>query len=196
MRVIGGEARGLRLKAPSGIALRPTSDLVREAIFNMLGGIAQDWGKVLDLYAGTGALGIEALSRGALWADFVEQNPRCCSIIRENLERTGLEQRGKVYCMDVGQALKILPGPYGIVFMDPPYALSPEKVGLVELMLASSRLTGENTIIVVEHAYGSQLEPGYGEFIRLKERRHGDTLVSLYGRKGGEVVHSHLSREF
>lgn len=90
MRVIGGSAKGRPLKAPRGPGTRPTSDLVRGAIFDMLRSMGADLSRVLDLYAGTGALGIEALSRGAEWCDFVERGQRSCQVIRENLAHTGL----------------------------------------------------------------------------------------------------------
>ncbi|MEE9400935.1 MAG: RsmD family RNA methyltransferase, partial [Dehalococcoidia bacterium] len=122
MRVIAGKAKGHSLKSLRGSAIRPTSDLIRGAIFSMLETVATDWSRVLDLYAGTGALGIEALSRGAEWADFVEKKPRLCALIKENLESTGFAAQGAVYCVSAAKALSILDGEYGILFMDPPYA--------------------------------------------------------------------------
>src|SRR5688572_1974291 len=105
MRVIAGSAKGRPLKAPDLPGLRPTSDLVRGAIFDIIGPYFDANDRVLDLYAGTGALGIEALSRGAGWADFVEQNRRTCAAIRDNLAATGLADRGRVHCRPVQQAL-------------------------------------------------------------------------------------------
>ena len=92
MRVIAGKAKGHRLKVLKGTITRPATDLVRGAIFSILENSKSDWEQVLDLFSGSGALGIEALSRGASWADFVEQEPRCCAIIRENLEKVGYTQ--------------------------------------------------------------------------------------------------------
>ena len=108
MRVIAGKAKGHGLKSLRGSGIRPTSDMIRGAIFSMLESVATDWSRVLDLYAGTGALGIEALSRGAEWADFVEKNPRLCALIKENLERTGFTPQGNVYCVSAAKALLIL----------------------------------------------------------------------------------------
>ena len=93
MRVIAGTAKGHRLKVAKGTITRPATDLVRGAIFSILENIAGHWEQVLDLFSGSGALGIEALSRGAGWVDFVERQPRCCAIIRENLERRNWQHR-------------------------------------------------------------------------------------------------------
>src|SRR3972149_4981592 len=119
MRVIAGEARGKPLKAPK--AIRPTTDLVKGAIFSMLEALGGEWERVLDLYSGSGALGIEALSRGAEWADFVEREPRSCSVIKDNLEKTGFKEYSHVYRSSVKRALEFLEGNYSLVLMDPPY---------------------------------------------------------------------------
>jgi len=84
MRIIAGKAKGQFIKSPKGVYIRPTSDLIRGALFSILESMAADWSCVLDLYAGTGSMGLEALSRGAGWADFVEQNPRCYAVIKHN----------------------------------------------------------------------------------------------------------------
>ena len=109
MRIIAGQAKGRRLKSPPGLSTRPTTDMVRGAIFSILTSLAQGWGNVLDLYAGTGALGIEALSQGAEHADFVEQNSRCCAIIRENLQIAELSGNARVYCSTVSKFLTLPP---------------------------------------------------------------------------------------
>src|SRR3990172_6608743 len=101
MRVIAGRAKGHRLAGPPSRATRPTSDLVRGAIFSALGSLGADLSRVLDLYAGSGALGIEALSRGAGWCDFVERDPAACAVIRENLRATGFDGQARVYCLSV-----------------------------------------------------------------------------------------------
>jgi len=178
MRIIAGKAKGKYIKSPKGVSLRPASDLIRGAIFSILESIDADWSSVLDLYAGTGSLGIEALSRGAGWADFVEHNPRCCAIIKENLERAGLVAQAHVYCTDVTKALSFLKGKYGIVLMGPPYAdLSVDQT--LE-QLANSHLVGAGSTIVVQHSYRLSLGPAYGNFQLIKERRHGDTCISIY----------------
>ena len=96
MRVIAGKAKGHRLKFPKGTATRPATDLVKGAIFSILENIASKQGRVLDLFSGSGALGIEALSRGAAWVDFVDREPRCCAIIKENLEKTKLTDQAHI----------------------------------------------------------------------------------------------------
>jgi 16S rRNA (guanine(966)-N(2))-methyltransferase RsmD len=151
----------------------------------MLECIAPDWERVLDLYAGSGALGIEALSRGAEQGDFVEWNQGCCAIIKENLRHTGLAHKANVYCSDARKALSFLPGRYGIILLAPPY--SDPSLGIVLSELASSRLVGEDTTIVAEHSRRSQLEPCYGDFRIVRELHHGDTCVSAYQFSGGEV---------
>ena len=98
MRVITGRAKGHLLAVPKGVYVRPATDLVRGAIFSILENTASEWSRVLDLYAGSGALGIEALSRGAGWVDFVDYERRCCGIIKQNLEKTKLGANAHIYC--------------------------------------------------------------------------------------------------
>lgn len=172
------------MKSLRGLGIRPTSDLVRGAIFSMLESVATDWSRVLDLYAGTGALGIEALSRGSEWADFVERNPRLCALIKQNLEHSGLAAQGAVYCVTASKALSILAGKYGIVLLDPPYA-DPSITTTAE-ELTSSRLVGEDSTIVVEHSRRAPLKERYGDFRQVRNLRHGDSCVSVYQYSGGE----------
>ena len=120
MRVIAGTAKGHRLKAPKWTGTRPATDLVKGAIFSILENTTDNWELVLDLFSGSGALGIEALSRGAGWVDFVEKQPRCCAIIRENLEKTKLAVKAHVYCCSVVKALTFLDREYSIILMDHP----------------------------------------------------------------------------
>ena len=178
MRVIAGKAKGHSLKSLRGSAIRPTSDLIRGAIFSMLETVATDWSRVLDLYAGTGALGIEALSRGAEWADFVEKKPRLCALIKENLESTGFAAQGTVYCVSAAKALSILDGEYGILFMDPPYTDS--SLTTTAEKLASSRLVGKESTLVIEHSRRVPLKEIYGDFHQMKTLHHGDSYVSVY----------------
>src|ERR1044071_4368083 len=107
MRVITGSAKGHKLKAPKGMSTRPMLDRVKESLFSVLEGYGPIRGRVLDLYAGTGSLGIECLSRGAAWADFVEQSAHVCRIIRENLEHTGFAERSRVVQMPVARYLAV-----------------------------------------------------------------------------------------
>ena len=185
MRVIAGAARGQSLKVPHVSTLRPTSDLVRGAIFDIIGPLFPPDTHVLDLYAGTGAMGIEALSRGCGQADLVERNPTCCKAIRENLDHTGFASQGSVLCLSVGQALPKLTGPYELVFIDPPYA-QPLDVVLAERLTALGLINGDSTV-VVEHAYRSPMPDNLAALSRIKERRHGDTMISVYALEGATI---------
>lgn len=182
MRIIAGKARGMPIKAAKGVSIRPTSDLVRGAIFSILESLPAGWSSVLDLYAGTGSMGIEALSRGAEWVDFVEQNPRCCSAIKENLAQCGLAAQAHVCCCSVTKALASLHKRYDIVIMGPPYRERSVIDALAQL--ATSTLVGPGSIVVVEHSYRLPLSPAYGDLHLAKERRHGDTCISIYQQEG------------
>lgn len=181
MRVITGKAKGHRLKFPKGTTTRPATDLVRGAIFSMLENIASGWDNVLDLYSGSGALGIEALSRGAGWVDFVESEPRCCGIIRDNLENTKLAANSHIYCRSVEKALLFLDKEYDIILMDPPYSNS--SIGNVITQLADSKLVTTHTTVVVTHSPRLIFESRYGALKLIKEQRHGDSCISIYQKE-------------
>lgn len=186
MRIIAGSARGVRLKSPVSGATRPTSDFVRGAIFDMLENLAANWDRALDLYAGTGALGIEALSRGAGWADFVDQDPRACRTIRENLALARLAGQAQVHQATVNKALGYLTGPYGLVFVDPPYADAHAYRALG--VLAERQLLHPDSVVVVEYASRSLLALA-GQGLRVvQERRYGDTAVALLMVEEGASV--------
>jgi 16S rRNA (guanine966-N2)-methyltransferase len=181
MRVITGSAKGHRLKAPKGMGTRPMLDRVKEALFAVLEGYEVfDGGRVLDLYAGTGSLGIECLSRGADWADFVEQKPHVCSIIRENLEHTRFLDRSQVYCMAVPRYLQTVrpPEKYAIIVMDPPYA-DPAIEDTIRSVAASGMLDIES-VLIVGHSPRVELADAYEGLTRLKFRRLGDSCFSIY----------------
>ncbi len=163
---------------PKTAVVRPATDLVRGAIFSILENMASDWSLVLDLFSGSGAMGIEALSRGAGWVDFVDREPKCCDIIKQNLEKTKLADRAHVYCVGVARAISFLDKEYNIIIMDPPYAN--EKIGDVITQLANSKLVGKNTTIVVTHSPRLTLDSRYDSLEMVKERRHGDSVISLY----------------
>ncbi len=181
MRVIAGKAKGHRLKAPKGTTTRPATDLVRGAIFSILENTASDWAQVLDLFSGSGALGIEALSRGADWVDFVEQDPRCCGIIRQNLEKTKLAAQAHIYCCSVAKALSFLDKEYSIILMDPPYSNS--SIGNLVTRLATSKLVGANSIVVVTHSPRLPLNSTYPPLNLIKEHRHGDSCIAVYKKE-------------
>ena len=182
MRVIAGKAKGHQLKVAKGTITRPATDLVRGAIFSILETTPSDWSQVLDLFAGSGALGIEALSRGAGWVDFVEREPRCCDIIRQNLEKTKLAAQAHIYCCSVVKAISFLNKEYGIILMDPPY--SDLSIGNVVAQLATSKLVGTNSVVVVTHSPHLPLDSTYAPLNLIKQRRHGDSCIAIY-QKGG-----------
>src|SRR5438094_4275222 len=128
MRVISGTAKGRHLKAPPGLGTRPMTDRLKTSLFNILSQYGFDGARVLDLYAGSGSLGIEMLSRGAEWADFVEQNASVCRVIQDNLSTTRLADRARVYNMHVARFLSTMgarvdgESKYDIIVLDPPYA--------------------------------------------------------------------------
>lgn len=181
LRVIAGTAKGRQLKVPKGVYVRPATDLVRGAVFSILENAADDWSRVLDVFSGSGAMGIEALSRGAGWVDFVDRERRCCAIIRQNLETVDFTANSHVYCCSVAKALSFLDGEYGIILMDPPYADT--SIGNVVSRLADSTLVGDDSVVIVTHSPRLSLEPSYGDLGLVKEHRHGDSCIAIY-RKG------------
>ena len=182
MRIIAGKAKGHHLKVAKGTTTRPATDLVRGAIFSILETTTDDWSRVLDLFAGSGALGIEALSRGADWVDFVDREPRCCAIIKQNLEKTKLAAQAHIYCCSVAKAISFLGKEYSIILMDPPY--SNLSIGNLVTQLATSKLVGTNSIIVVTHSPHLPLSSTYAALTLIKQRRHGDSCIAIY-QKGG-----------
>lgn len=199
MRVIAGSARGRPLRAPRSEHVRPTGDRVKEAMFSMLEAEAYKrgfeptedgqfacavaWPRVLELYAGSGALTVEALSRGAEWADLVEPDAEARRTIAANLQRTGLEQKARVHALDAAQAVARLSGRYDLALLDPPYAAP--AVPDVLARLATSGLLGPDSVIVLEHSRDFTPPRQFGDFDLARTARHGSTCVSLYTRSGG-----------
>jgi 16S rRNA (guanine966-N2)-methyltransferase len=186
MRVTGGSDRGRKIRTPRSSGTRPTASRVREAIFNILGPPPE--GPVLDLYAGTGAMGIEALSRGASRAVFVERDSRALSILSRNLRELGLADRAAILGTNVRNALSRLdPGtePFAWVFIDPPYATSEAERALS--LLAGSDALAPGAVIVIEHDK-RRLPPEAAGDLKLMDRRfYGDTGISFYRRTTGLV---------
>lgn len=182
-RVIAGSARGIQLESPKGVDLRPMMDRVRGSLFDMLWSLGAVRGRVLDLFAGTGAVGIEALSRGAEWADFVELNRRSCQTIQRNLKRAGFESQGRVHCRraeDVIAHPEVLGStdPYDFISVTPPYE-AVEYLPLLERLVASS-LVGPGTILTVEFPSEISLPEAIGPLVRLRDRAYGRTRLSVY----------------
>lgn len=180
MRVITGSAKGHRLKAPKGMGTRPMLDRVKEALFSVLEGYGPIRGRVLDLYAGTGSIGIECLSRGAAWADFVERNGHVCSIIGENLAHTRFTERAQVFQMPVQRYVGTAKPQekYAIIMMDPPYA-DPVIEDTIRAV-AESGLLDDEGLLVVGHSPRVTLAEQYEPLQRLKFRRLGDSCFSIY----------------
>ncbi|MCL4459475.1 MAG: 16S rRNA (guanine(966)-N(2))-methyltransferase RsmD [Chloroflexi bacterium] len=190
MRVIAGIAKGHCLKHPKGLATRPTADKIKGAIFSMLeamlgeeGRVGTIGGRILDLYAGSGALGIEALSRGAVWADFVDSDRNACRTIQENLTHTRLADRAKVHCCPVrailsGRQRSRLSGTYNLIFMDPPYA--DPHIGDTLLSLGRSNLLKPTGILIVGHFRRLELSDSYADLRLIRRRCHGDACLSFY----------------
>jgi 16S rRNA (guanine966-N2)-methyltransferase len=180
MRVIAGQARGMVLKGPPDAGTRATSDKVRGAIFNVLAA-HMEGARVLDLYAGTGALGVEALSQGALHCDFVERRHALCRIIEENLARTRLGGQARVLQAAVPQVLSTLGGPYDVILADPPYA-DGEGAALAGWE-ALHLLLGPGAILVLEHSPRLAAGETAGPLRFVRSRRYGDSAVSYWQRE-------------
>lgn len=179
MRVIAGEVRGFRLKVPAGTGTRPMTDKVKEALFAVLAALGVAPARVLDLYAGSGGGGIEALSRGAAWADFVEQNGAACAVIRDNLRHTKFTERAAVYQTSVEAFLGRAPAaPYDLVIMDPPYA--DPRIAENLALLGRSALVAPGAIVVVGHSARLDLPDDLPPLRRLRHRCHGDSCFSVY----------------
>jgi 16S rRNA (guanine(966)-N(2))-methyltransferase RsmD len=186
MRIIAGLAGGIPLAMPRGAGdVRPTPDKVKGAIFSSLGETVIG-ARVLDLYAGSGALGIEALSRGAASAAFVDQSRSCAEAIRKNLAAARLEETATVLQTDINRALRQLGGgpPFTLVLADPPYAKQPGRASLAQQLLDNADLaaaTEPGGWLVLEHYKNDELDPPPAwQFSR--QQRHGDTLVSFFKR--------------
>ena len=177
MRVITGKARGVVLKTPDGMQTRPTSDRVKEALFSILQ-FELPGMSVLDLFGGTGQLGIEALSRGAARAVFVDAGEAACKIIKENLRRTKLESQAKVVRSDYLTYLKTTKEHFDLILLDPPYA----EVFLENSLNCISEIDILQTggIIVTERPVGKELPFDYPGYTRSKDYKYGNTLITLY----------------
>ncbi len=184
MRVGGGEARGRRLKGAVIRGVRPTTERVRAAIFNILDiGQYRDR-RVLDLFAGTGSMGIEALSRGAAWADFVERDRRQCAVIRENLATTGFGPLAEVRQGDATRTLPLLPGDYGLILLDPPYRMGAFHC-VLEAISQQPGLLSPQGMVVAGHSRQTELLAAYGKLRRVVFRQYGDNSVAFYLNEPG-----------
>ena len=177
MRVITGKARGVQLKTPEGMLTRPTADRVKEALFSIIN-FDLPGAAVLDLFGGTGQLGIEALSRGANSAVFVDQREDACKIIRENLRRTKLESQGRVVRSDYLDYLRRSREKFDIILLDPPYA----EVFLENVLkcITEIDILKSDGIIVAERPVEKELPFEFEGFTRSKDYKYGKTLLTIY----------------
>ncbi len=180
MRVISGKAKGKILKTPDGMLTRPTAERVKEALFSIIQ-FEIPCARVLDLFAGTGQLGIEALSRGAAEAVFVDERETACRLVRDNLRLTNLEAIGRVVRSDYLSFLKNCREKYDIIILDPPYA----EVFLENAikMITEIDILQSNGIIVAERPVGKELPGDFSGYTRSKDYKYGNTLLTLYRKQ-------------
>jgi 16S rRNA (guanine(966)-N(2))-methyltransferase RsmD len=180
LRIISGTARGIRIQAPDTIKTRPTLDRVKESVFDILAPYIPDT-RVLDLFAGSGNLGIEALSRGAKSAVFVDESKICRNIITDNLKRTKFDSQGTILTMDVFRAIKLMKEngeKFDIVFMDPPYNMN----FLVKTlqMINDFDIIGNDGIAACEHHEDEESPEKVGSLSKERVKVYGDTVFSFY----------------
>ena len=179
MRIISGASKGRKLATPKDRSLRPTSDRIKESIFNILRGRIEG-GAALDLFAGTGNLGIEALSRGAKEAIFVEKGRQALRVIQRNLAQCRMEERSEVLSMDANRAIEILEQrgrTFDLIFIDPPY-----EQGLIERTLVKLNchpIFHENSILVVQHHRRELLSTAAKDWNLIRQRQIGETVISI-----------------
>ncbi|NMB24715.1 MAG: 16S rRNA (guanine(966)-N(2))-methyltransferase RsmD [Firmicutes bacterium] len=179
MRVITGTARGRRLQSLKGQKTRPTQDRVKESLFSILGTVMVE-GDFLDLYAGSGSIGIEALSRGAPKAVFVEKNKTAVQVIKSNLVHVGLEHKAEVYATDVFRGIGALIArerEFSCIFLDPPYD---QDMVVPTLVALKAPLVTSQTIIVAEHSRLEVSPEHVGPFVRIRQQVYGDTVLSFF----------------
>lgn len=185
MRVIAGKFRSRLLKSPKGLALRPTSDRLRETLFNVLADRIPD-SCFVDVFAGTGAVGIEALSRGAREVTFVENHSPALRLIRLNLQSLEIQSSAKVLALDALRGLQriaanpsVIAWPVDIVFLDPPYAAAQDYRRVLEF-LGSARFLAEGSLVIAEHRAAVELPESFASLARVRLLRQGDATLSFY----------------
>ena len=177
MRIISGTARGTRLKTPEGQNTRPTADRVKEAMFSILQ-FDLPGAVVLDLFGGTGQLGVEAVSRGAKQAVFVDHNEQSCKLIRENLRLAKMEKEGRVVRSDYLAFLKNTKEKFDIILLDPPYAEAFLENALK--LITEIDILQTNGIIVAECPFGKALPAEFSGYTRSKDYKYGNTVLTIY----------------
>ena len=177
MRVITGKARGVVLKTPNGMSTRPTADRVKEALFSIIQ-FDIPTARVLDLFGGTGQLGIEALSRDAKSAVFVDASKDACALIRENLKRTKLESQARVICTDYASFLRSCVEMYDIIFLDPPYFEDFLENSLK--LISEIDILQSGGIIVTERPAGKALLCDFPAFSRSKDYKYSKSVITIF----------------
>ncbi|MCX7747106.1 MAG: 16S rRNA (guanine(966)-N(2))-methyltransferase RsmD [Clostridia bacterium] len=184
LRVIAGSAKGHKLKTPKGDLTRPTSDRVKESLFNIIAGFLAE-AEVLDLFAGSGSLGIEALSRGAALCVFVDKRSECLAIIKENLVHTKMIERARTLSGDAMEVLRRLSGEgsrFDIIFLDPPYRknLIEEALNIIE----KNDIMKPGGIVVAERDKEDKIPESVGAVRLVRDQQYGDTVLSFYKYEG------------
>lgn len=171
MRIIAGEFKGRNLKSPPSMNVRPTSDRLRETLFNVIAPVIED-SRFLDLCAGSGAVGIEALSRGASHATFVDRSRRMCKLIEANVQLCRIpEEQWEIYCSEANEFLRSGETSWDIVFFDPPYK---------EDYVKTLELLGNNGLVIAEHHHKTELPDAIGDLQRTRILKQGDSSLSFY----------------
>ena len=182
MRVVSGELRGMKLNTIEGDSTRPTREVVKEALFSIIMNYVED-SIFLDLFAGSGAIGIEAISRGAKEAIFIDLNPKCTKVIGENVKKGRIDDRCRIYNTDYKMALKKLNGQkMDVIFVDPPYN---KQLGVdAVLKISEYDLLADDGIIIIETDTNEDVPDEIGRYEKYNYKRYGRNILSLYRRKG------------
>ncbi len=185
MRIVAGKAKGTRLYGATGRRVRPMLDRVKESLFELIDDAVKD-ARVLDLFAGVGTLGIEALSRGAESADFVEYHAPTARYIGTNLRRAHLEDRAKIHIARLPGGLKRVRGQYSLIFVDPPFRIEKRLLEEVFSVIDRRRLLTPEGYLIYRGFSGNEFEPLGERWELVKKREYGDSTVSIYRLKGSE----------
>ena len=180
LRVISGSRKGFKLNAPKGLDTRPTQDRIKESLFNIIGNI-DDNSVVLDLFSGTGAIGIEFLSRGAKKCCFVDDSQESIRTIKNNLVKTKFEEKSETYKNNVFNVINVLGRKkvgFDFIFMDPPYNRGYENKVLKTI--CDNNLLREDGLIIIEHGKGLPFEKTFYYLKKIDERNYGDTTITFY----------------